>query len=426
MRAVREGLITGESNYMRLGFISMPVAGHLNPMTALARRLKSRGHEIVFIGVPDAAPIIKAAGLCFMPFCEQEFPAGAVSKGYAGVAKLHGLEVAEYSIGKLHPKRLRAALQHLPQILSENSIDALVIDTVHFFVELVPMRLGIPYVQVWNILHLDLSGQTPPCLLDWPYETSSEGLFRNQEGVKRMYEVLSPVTAVAKQYATVHNLDVDFSDFSATASRLAVITQTPKEFDLPIPKLPSQFHYAGPFHDALGRESIDFPYERLSRKPLIYASMGTLLNGMQHVYREILESIRQCPDLQAVVSIGKNIRREDIEPIPENAIVVQRAPQLELLRRASLCITHAGLNTALEALANGVPMVAIPVGFDQPGVATRIQYHRVGECLNVGELTSERLTPLIRNVLEGSSTMIMPVGSKKRSKKPAAWMWPLT
>jgi zeaxanthin glucosyltransferase len=260
----------------------------------------------------------------------------------------------------------------------------------------------MPYVHVWNILHLDLSGQTPPCFFDWPYENSSEGLARNAEGVKRIYEVLSPVAAVAKEYAAVHNLDIDFDDFSATASRLAVITQTPKEFDLPMSKLPSQFHYAGPFHDSLGREPIDFPYQRLTRKPLIYASMGTLLNGMQQVYREILESIRQCPDLQAVVSIGRNIRREDIEPIPENAIVVPRAPQLELLRRASLCITHAGLNTALEALANGVPMVAIPVGFDQPGVAARIQYHRVGECLNVGELTSERLTPLIRKVLEDS------------------------
>jgi zeaxanthin glucosyltransferase len=387
---------------MRLGFISMPLAGHLNPMTALARKLESRGHEIVFIGVPDAASIVKAAGLCFMPFCEQEFPAGAVSKGYAGVAKLHGLEAAEYSIREMHPKRCRAALQHLPERLSEADIDALVIDTIHFFVELVPMRLGMPYVQVWNILHLDLSGQTPPCFLDWPCEVSSEGLIRNREGVKRMYEVLSPVIEVAKEYATVHHLDIDFSDFYATASRLAVITQTPKEFDLPMSKLPSQFHYAGAFHDALGREPIDFPYERLTRKPLIYASMGTLLNGMEQVYREILESIRQCPDLQAVVSMGKNIRCEDIEPIPENAIVVPRAPQLELLRRASLCITHAGLNTALEALANGVPMVAIPVGFDQPGVATRIQYHGVGECLNVGELTSERLTPLIRKVLEDS------------------------
>ena len=41
---------------MKIGFISMPLAGHLNPMIALARKLQSRGHEIVFIGVPDAGP----------------------------------------------------------------------------------------------------------------------------------------------------------------------------------------------------------------------------------------------------------------------------------------------------------------------------------------------------------------------------------
>jgi UDP:flavonoid glycosyltransferase YjiC (YdhE family) len=35
---------------MKIGFISMPLAGHLNPMTTLARELKSRGHEVVFIG----------------------------------------------------------------------------------------------------------------------------------------------------------------------------------------------------------------------------------------------------------------------------------------------------------------------------------------------------------------------------------------
>ncbi|MGA7216366.1 MAG: hypothetical protein WBX20_19355, partial [Terrimicrobiaceae bacterium] len=34
-------------------------------------------------------------------------------------------------------------------------------------------------------------------------------------------------------------------------------------------------------------------------------------------------------------------------------IVVPFAPQLELLRRAALTITHAGLNTALESLNQG-------------------------------------------------------------------------
>ena len=51
---------------MKIGFVSLPVVGHLNPMTALARRLQSRGHEIVFIGVPDVEPFARAAGLKFV------------------------------------------------------------------------------------------------------------------------------------------------------------------------------------------------------------------------------------------------------------------------------------------------------------------------------------------------------------------------
>jgi zeaxanthin glucosyltransferase len=64
--------------------------------------------------------------------------------------------------------------------------------------------------------------------------------------------------------------------------------------------------------------------------------------------------------------------------------MVNTAPQIELLKRAPLCITRAGLNTVLEALAQGVPIVAIPIGFDQPGVAARVAYHGVGEFVEVG------------------------------------------
>jgi zeaxanthin glucosyltransferase len=88
-----------------------------------------------------------------------------------------------------------------------------------------------------------------------------------------------------------------------------------------------------------------------------------------------------------VLSVGNNLRIEDLGPIPSNAIVVSKAPQIELLKRAALCITHAGINTALESLAQGVPMVAIPIGFDQPGVAARIAYHGAGEFVEVGDLT---------------------------------------
>jgi len=156
-----------------------------------------------------------------------------------------------------------------------------------------------------------------------------------------------------------------------------------------------QFHYAGPFHDNEGREPIPFPWGKLTRKPLIYASMGTLVNGQKSVYRTILEAAGQFPDMQVVLSVGQNVDPGDLGAIPSNTIVVRMAPQIELLKRAVLCMTHAGLNTALEALAQGVPMVAIPIGYDQPGVAARIAYHRVGAFVEIGDLTARRLAELI-------------------------------
>jgi len=84
---------------MKIGFLSLPLTGHLNPMTALARKLKSRGHEVVFIGVPDIEPVAGAADLDFVPFGENEYPPGSVAKRWGRVANLHGLDVVRYTAG---------------------------------------------------------------------------------------------------------------------------------------------------------------------------------------------------------------------------------------------------------------------------------------------------------------------------------------
>jgi zeaxanthin glucosyltransferase len=101
--------------------------------------------------------------------------------------------------------------------------------------------------------------------------------------------------------------------------------------------------------------------------------------------------------------VGNNIDPDDLRPIPSNVIIVNTAPQIELLKRASLCITHAGLKTALEALAQGVRIVAIPIRFDQPGVAARVAYHRVGEFVETGDLTPDHLAHLIQKVGQNPS-----------------------
>jgi MGT family glycosyltransferase len=388
---------------MKIGFISMPLTGHLNPMTALARKVQARGHEVLFLGVPDAEPIVRAAHLQFVPFGAKEFPAGSTVKGYAPLAKLRGDDVLQYSITKMHPRRCQAALEYLPQKLAETGVEALVIDTVHFFVELVAMHLGLPYVHVWNILPIDRSGASPPCSVSWPYENSPEARARNKQAVEKMGNSFGDLLTVAKAYADKNGLQIDWAAPGSTISKLAVIAQIPRELDFPDLPWPGQFHYTGPFHDDAGRQPIPFPWEKLTAEPLIYASMGTLVNGLEQVFRSILAAVGAIPGTQLVLSIGNNISIDDLGPIPSNAIVVSKAPQLELLKRAALCITHAGMNTALEALTQGVPMVALPIGFDQPGVAARIAYHGAGEFIEENNLTAEGLSKLVQTVLNDSS-----------------------
>jgi zeaxanthin glucosyltransferase len=388
---------------MKLGFVSMPLSGHLNPMTALARKLQSRGNEVVFIGVPDAGPAVRAANLDFVPFCENEYPTGSIDKGFAGVAKRHGVDVVKHTLGELSPGLLKAALEHLPQKLAETGVEALVLDTVYFFLELVPMRLGMPYAHIWNVLHIDFSGATPNCLFSWPHEATPGARARNGKGLEITGEMLAPIAAVAQAYAEEAGLRIDWSNPSATTSKLAVVSQTPREFDFPDIQWPAEFHYAGPFHDGEGREQVPFPWEQLTGKPLIYASLGTLVNGLEHVYRIILAAVKKFPEVQVVLSVGKNINPDDLGPIPSNTIIVSTAPQIELLKRAELCITHAGLNTTLEALAQGVPMVAIPIGYDQPGAAARIAHHGTGEFVEVENLTVDRLSALIQKVRMNAS-----------------------
>jgi zeaxanthin glucosyltransferase len=388
---------------MKIGFVSMPLSGHLNPMTALARRLQSRGNEIVFFGVPDVEPFARAAGLDFVPYGEAEYPVGSIDKVYSSVAKLHGFEVVRHTCMDLNPDLTRVTFDYLAERLAATGVEALVIDTIHFFIELVPLSMSIPYVHVWNVLHLDFSGTTPASLFSRPLDTSPEGLNRNAEDLHKMGAILGPMAEIARSYAEKVGLKIDWNDPAATVSKLAVITQTPKEFDFPGIPWPAQFHYAGPFHDDEGRGPVPFPWEQLTDKPLIYGSLGTLVNGLDDLYKHILEAVEPLEDVQVVLSVGKNINPENLGPIPSNTIVVRSAPQIELLRLASLCITHAGLNTTLESLAHGVPMVAIPIGYDQPGTAARIAHHGTGEFIEVDELTTARLRGLIEKVLHDPS-----------------------
>jgi hypothetical protein len=130
--------------------------------------------------------------------------------------------------------------------------------------------------------------------------------------------------------------------------------------------------------------------------------MGTVQNGNANVFRTIAAAVAKHKAAQLVLSIGNLLRPEQIGPVPKNAIILNHAPQLELLKKASMCITHAGFSTVLEALAQGVPQVAIPVTNDQPGVAARISAHKTGLVASLEELTASHLSGLVDEVLNKS------------------------
>ncbi len=384
---------------MKVRLLSLPLTGHLNPRIALARKLQERGEEPVFFGIPDTESAVRAAGIPFIPICEEEYPSGSVARLWGPIASMRGLPIMQYWAEHIHPDFLQAHFRHLPGKLREAGIDGLVLDTALILLELVPLSLELPFVQICNVLHLDPTGTTPASVVDRPYDLSPETLAQNAEDLQSFGSLSVPFLPIAQAFAASTNLTIDFHDPGATASKLAILTQTPREFDYPGIPWPPHFHYTGPFSDASGRAPISFPWEKLDGKPLVYASLGTLVNRHPAIHRAILGAVALLPDIQLVFSIGGNVSADELGPVPSNAILVRTAPQAELLQRAALCITHAGLNTTLEALAEAVPLVTIPIGYDQPGVAARIAYHGLGEFLKLESVSVETLLPLLRQVL---------------------------
>jgi MGT family glycosyltransferase len=224
---------------------------------------------------------------------------------------------------------------------------------------------------------------------------------RNRVGYSLLNRLTQPMRDVVSTYRQEWNLPAHYSR-NDSYSKLAQLSQQPAEFDFPRRELPQYFHYIGPYQDSTSRQSVSFPWEKLTGQPLIYASMGTVQNRLIGVFEQFASACAGL-DAQLVISLGGSANPEDLPALPGNPLLVGYAPQLELLPKAALTITHAGLNTALESLANGVPMVAIPITNDRPGVAARIAWTGTGEVVPLKNLDTKKLRSAIEKVLSQNS-----------------------
>jgi zeaxanthin glucosyltransferase len=383
---------------MRIGVATVAATGHLNAMTALARRLTSRGHETTFLCRPDGERAARDADLHFEPLCELEFPLGVNDDILRKLSALTGEEALQFTMQALGSAS-QAVLKSLPGILKRLKFDGVVIDSALFGASAAARLARVPFATVFCTPILDLNGGMPPWHFPWPHEDSDVARYRNLQGVAGFLKLVEPSYRTQLEILKQAGISVNESNnFEWVRSPLVCITQVPAVFDFPGIHLPAHYHRTGPFHDGFGRAEVSFPWQRLTGEPLIYASMGTVQNGLLDVFRMILKATER-PGYQVVLSVGPNIAMESFQSGAASTIVVSQAPQLDLLKRASLCVTHAGLNTTLEALAQGVPLVAIPITNDQPGVAARILASGTGLFVPIAQLTPEALSGMVDAVL---------------------------
>lgn len=383
----------------RLGAFCFPGTGHLNPMTALARSLQLRGHQVVIFGIADTEARVRGAGIEFHPIGETDYPPGTLEKLDQKMAQLKGAAVFRFTVERVK-NSLRMVLRDGPQAVRAAGVEALLVDETDFAGS-VADYLALPWVSIALIPPLVPDNRFPPFWFGWPAGQDRLSLLRNTIGIFVLTRMARPIFIEVNQQRRAWGLK-PFVHSSEALSPLAQITQLPEALEFEVRgEKPVGLYYTGPFVHPQQRSPIEFPWDRLDGRPLIYASLGTLQNGSEAIFRTIVEACAGL-DAQLVLSLGGRIDPAALGNLAGNPIVVRYAPQLEILKRAALVITHAGLNTVLESLSEGVPLVAIPLGNDQPGVAARVKARGAAVVVPRHRLNVRSLGKAVRLVLQES------------------------
>ena len=342
-------------------FLAWPEKGHLNSTFKLAKSLKSRGHAVVYSQLFVFEEYIRAEGLDFIPLFADLFPRGfQIPQGHeVGLHVEVGKRITQHAIAQRTTSQgfLRKELDAMFEKLNPQLV---VMDTV-FSEPLLPVRRqGDP---PWILLSTNIRNPYDDLLL--PYVKGLTTLFL-----------------------------------------------CPKEFDLPQKLKVPDSHYVEAACDLERKQMHGFPWDRVDQsKKLLYCSLGTQSHwshrGENHALHQqtlknflqaVVDAIASRPDWQLVMSLGIQLRAEQFQRIPPNALLVSETPQLEILKKASLAITHGGFSTVKECIFFGVPMLVFPMREDQPANAVRVEHHGLGLVGDIETASVEKLGALIDKV----------------------------
>jgi MGT family glycosyltransferase len=378
------------------GVLSYKGTGHLNPLIALSRQLVDRGHRVTFFQKPEVEAQVCQHGLEFVPIGPPKL-SSTEDESAAGQSSLSGIAAIRNGIRRIADD-MEMFLREAPAALAHAGVDTLIMDEIALSGPTLAEMLRLPYFVVSTSVPHNF-GWTAPRRIS-PRHTCF-GRVQNAMLHVSILRMRGPVRRRLDRYRRQVGLG-PIRGIEKVFPSLAHITQLPECLDFPRSALPPDFHYTGPFVDQTARRLVDFPWGRLDGRPVVYASLGTTRKSEPGIFAVIAEACDQL-DLQLVISLGGRREPEMFVDLPGDPVVVRDAPQLELIKRAEVVITHGGLNTALETLMEGKPMVVIPKSFDQPAVAARLEWLGVAEALPAERVSAKDIRVALAKVFGNPS-----------------------
>lgn len=176
-----------------------------------------------------------------------------------------------------------------------------------------------------------------------------------------------------------------------------VLHATDQVFDLGFDALAPAHHYVGPL--GIWEPPSDMPaYLRASGAPWVLVTISSQLQDDLPLAKAALASLADRR-VRVPLTLGPGHEPSQVEP-PPNARVEGTVSHAAVLDRGRLLVSHAGHGSVMKALWHGRPMVLVPWGRDQPGVAARAEALGVARIVPRESCTGAALAGAIDRTLE--------------------------
>jgi len=358
-------------------FLSLPLHGHTNPSLPLVRELVGRGDEIVYYSAAAFAPNIEQTGARYRPYQN------------AFLADMRQLPERMEELSWLLMRTTAEVLGHELDAFRAERADYLITDSVAPWGQWVAQVLGVPVAT--SVSTFAFNRHVLAFGLAHGVRPKSARLLLSK--MRHMVKALLLGRDLRRRYG-VSGPGVMGSVFGRSDLN---IVYTSRHFQPCAETFDGRFQFVGP-SITTRTETVDFPWEQVAHPVVVYASMGTLFNTDTTFYRNCVEAFRG-DDVQVIMSVGGNVSAGSFGPAPPNFIVQTHVPQLDVLRRATVFVTHGGMNSVSESLYYGVPVVVIPQMGEQEIVGRRVEELGAGLYIAKEEATAEKLHESVHRLL---------------------------